>query len=217
MHWKDRKKFLSLILTATFLALTAPLSHADSSAAKARELYDDGVTDYNLGHYDEALVAFESAYRAHRDAAFLFNIGQCQRNLHKYEDAERSYRAFLRESSNLSDDSKTQIQKLIAEMDVAIQEQRAKQPPTGIQPPTGVEQPSTPSLSSAARNGTSGTSRSQSKENELVAQSPRRAKPIYKKAWFWAVLGTGAIVVAGAISLGVVFGSSQNQLLVSFR
>lgn len=102
---------------------------ADNSTAKAKELYDVGLTDYNLGHYEEALVAFEQAYRIRHDPALLFNIGQCQRQLHHYVDAQRSYRAYLRESQDVSDSTRDQVQKLVAEMQKAIDDERAKQPP----------------------------------------------------------------------------------------
>jgi len=109
---------------------------ADETLKKAKSLYDNGVTDYNLGHYEEALVSFEQAYRIRHDPAFLFNIGQCQRQLHKYEDAERSYRAYMRESVDLPQTTRDQVQKLIAEMNKAVEDARSKQPPIGAQPPT---------------------------------------------------------------------------------
>jgi len=115
-------------------------SSADTNTGKAKQLYDDGVTNYNLGHYEEALTAFEMAYRIRHDAAFLFNIAQCQRQLRRYEDAQRSYRAYLRETPDLPTTTRDQVQKLLAEMEHAIEEERAKQPPTGVQAP-GTAQP----------------------------------------------------------------------------
>jgi hypothetical protein len=40
----------------------------------------------------------------------------------------------------------------------------------------------------------------------LVAPSARK-RPLYKRAWFWGVVGAGAAVAAGAIAVGVVFGT----------
>jgi hypothetical protein len=46
--------------------------------------------------YSEALSEFKAAYLAKPDASFLFNIGQCQRQLGMFEAAAKGYRAFLR-------------------------------------------------------------------------------------------------------------------------
>ncbi|HEY2747964.1 MAG TPA: hypothetical protein VGL86_25250 [Polyangia bacterium] len=113
---------------------------ADANTSKAKQLYDDGLTNYNLGHYDEALTAFEMGYRVRHDPAFLFNIAQCQRQLRRPDDAQRSYRAYLRESPTLPQTTRDEVQKLIAEMENSIEEQRTKQPPTGTQAP-GANQP----------------------------------------------------------------------------
>lgn len=126
-------------LTVTFAvvlsAATAVAAPPDDSTAKAKHLYDDAVTDYNLGHYDEALASFEQAYRIRHDPVFLFNIGQCERQLHRYEDAERSYRAYLRESTELPQTTREQVQKLVTEMNAASQDARAKQPQKVKAPP----------------------------------------------------------------------------------
>lgn len=131
---------IGTVIVMAAIAICTSVAHADANTAKAKQLYDEGVTNYNLGHYDEALTAFDMAYRVRHDAAFLFNIAQCQRQLHRYEDAERSYRAYLRESPSLPPTTREQVQKLVAEMENAIEEQRAKQPPTGTQAP-GTTQP----------------------------------------------------------------------------
>jgi tetratricopeptide (TPR) repeat protein len=125
---------------AIFLAVIAFASagRADENTAKAKQFYEEAVTDYNLGHYDSALHSFESAYRLRRDASFLFNIGQCQRQLLQYENARRSFQAYLRESPNVPDQRRQQVEGLITQMESAIADQRKQQPPTGTEAPSGV-------------------------------------------------------------------------------
>ncbi|HEX4462185.1 MAG TPA: hypothetical protein VIA18_29615 [Polyangia bacterium] len=106
---------------------------ADAEAAKAA--YAKGASQYNLQNYSEALGFFKHAYEEKADPAFLFNIAQCYRLLNRYEEASRSYHAYLRESPTLPPATLEQVQKLVAMMDKAVEEQRAKQPPTGMQPP----------------------------------------------------------------------------------
>src|SRR5215471_10827529 len=110
---------VSVCMLLAALAGSVGTAYADSGAATAKELYERGRKNYNLGHYEEALADFEKAYQTKDDPAFLFNIAQCQRTTHRYEDAERSYRAYLRESTSISDRTREQVQKLIAEMEKA--------------------------------------------------------------------------------------------------
>ena len=43
----------------------------------------------------------------------------------------------------------------------------------------------------------------------LTASAPR-ARPVTKKAWFWGVVAGGAVVVVGAVVLGVVLGTRDH-------
>jgi tetratricopeptide (TPR) repeat protein len=42
------------------------------------------------------------------------------------------------------------------------------------------------------------------------APPPRRDKPLYKRAWLWGVVAGGAVVIAGAVTLGVVLGTRDD-------
>jgi tetratricopeptide (TPR) repeat protein len=78
------------------LAFTA--AAAADSADVAKTHYTEALKRYNLGEYANALDEFKTAYLATPDPAFLFNIAQCQRQLGLFDDAAKSYQAFLRES-----------------------------------------------------------------------------------------------------------------------
>lgn len=185
---------MRLVSVVLSILVIAGVAHAESSTAKAKQLYDQGLTDYNLGHYEEALVAFEQAYRIRHDAAFLFNIGQCQRQLRRYQAAEQSYRAYLRESTDLPSEQRGEVQKLVVEMQKAQQDeqQRAKQPPTGTQPPTDLRAQTPPPATTAPSIATS-----------QPPARPQREVPTYKKPWVWVVVGG---VVAAGVGLGLGFG-----------
>jgi serine/threonine protein kinase len=90
----------------------------DANLARAKQLTDEAATSYRLRHFEEALTAFESAYRLGRHPSVLFNIADCQRQLRRYDEAQRSYQAFLRESRNMSDGDadREQARKFLAEM-----------------------------------------------------------------------------------------------------
>ena len=85
---------LCLVLT---MALGIRAAHAqDADTARAREYFKEGVTAYDLGKYDEAIVAFEQAYRAKDDPVFLYNIAQSHRLAQRFPEAVRFYKNYLR-------------------------------------------------------------------------------------------------------------------------
>ena len=64
--------------------------------ARARELYENGAALYEEGRYDEAIVAWDEAYRLSQRHALLYNIANAQERLGDYEaalDTLAEYRA----------------------------------------------------------------------------------------------------------------------------
>jgi hypothetical protein len=190
------------------VARAAAGNSGPTSGGSAKELYDGGRTNYNLGHFEEALADFEKAYRVRHDPVFLFNIAQCQRSLHRYEEAARSYRTYLREANNIPAATRDQVQKLAADMDKALEEQRLKQPPTGTQPPAPepAATTATTTTSSAAAPVAPAPSPATTATAPLaVNAAPAPAdKPRPRRTWIWGVVA-GAVVVAG-VGLGVGLG-----------
>lgn len=179
----------ALVLLIAFHA-AAPHAFADSieDTKAAKQLYENGLTDYNLGQFESALGSFEHAYRVRHDAVFLFNIAQCQRQLARYQDAERSYRAYLRESSDVTDAIRAQVQKLIADMQEATAEARAKKPPTGTQPPADV------AAAVPAHTTASGATAS-------VVSSPADHQAWFTSRTGWLLSGLGLGAVAAGVGL----------------
>jgi hypothetical protein len=187
------------LLACWLLFVTTTLAHAQTEVgtaeakAKARQFYEDGVTNYNLGHFTQALGAFEAGYRLRRDPSFLFNIAQCERNLNQYQDAERTYRSYLRESPSLTNAERDRIQRLIDEMEKAIQAERAKQPPTGTQAPAGASESKANSQSTD-----SGSQSTVVRSAHVGTQAPWYRSNV---GWGLASIGLGA-TAAGAALLG---------------
>ena len=113
-----RGRLVGWLLALLVLAL-APLPARADTTEEVKHHYAEGLKRYNLGEYAKALDEFKAAYLGKPDPAFLFNIGQCQRQLAQFEDAARSYRAFLREGADLTKAQRDQVQRLIADMDTA--------------------------------------------------------------------------------------------------
>jgi len=188
-------RFFVALLTLT-LTLGIAAAAPDPTSAQARSAYDEGITNYNLGHYDEALASFERGYRLKHDPAFLFNIGQCQRQLDRPRDAARSFRAYLREVADAP--NRADVEKLITSMDEQAAQKAANQPPTGNQPPTTVVPPPSPPASAATSPAAAPVA--------VTASAP----PPRKRTALWIGIGVGAAVVIGlAVGLGVGLGTGH--------
>jgi tetratricopeptide (TPR) repeat protein len=184
---------LALRIVAIAFAVAGSIAQAkpvreDPLSRDARSAYEEGITEYNLGHFAEALVAFERGYRVKHDPAFLFNIGQCQRQLHKSREAAQSYRAFLRESPTAP--NRAEVERLAATMDQEVAREAANQPPMGVTPPADA----TPRT-----------------EVVVVTQPPPPPPPPKRRTGLWIGLGVGGAVVIGlAVGLGVGLSSTSN-------
>lgn len=89
-------------MTTLLLCLLVGTAAADDTDdARARELYDNGATLYDEGRYEDAIAAWEEAYRLSNRPTLLFNIAQAEERLGRYREALdhlNRYRAFA--SSN---------------------------------------------------------------------------------------------------------------------
>jgi Tetratricopeptide repeat len=187
------------------LLLLAAVGHAapvGPERARAKVLYDSGITHYNLSEFADALKDFKEAYRLVKDPVLLFNLAQCERQLKDYEEAARLFRAYRREYANAP--NRYEVDRLIKQMDDAIAEDRNKQPPTGTMstPPNPSPVPDKVEPAPAATTPA---------PTEVTATAP--PKPSEKKrTWIWGVVGAvGAVVVAGVV-VGAVLGTEKSSL-----
>jgi hypothetical protein len=91
------------------------------------------------------------------------------------------------------------------------QKSSAEGPPQQPLPATGVTTPPPTAPPPSAPPPT--TTTTTTGRADLVAQPAE--KPVYKKAWFWGVIGGAAVVVAGGVVLGVVLGTRSNVQTLS--
>jgi hypothetical protein len=91
VHWA---RFCLLIALATAVP---SMARSQTNVQAAREAAERGRREYNLGHWQASIDAFEHAYQASGDPAYLFNLAQAQRQLGHNADALRLYKTYLRE------------------------------------------------------------------------------------------------------------------------
>jgi tetratricopeptide (TPR) repeat protein len=191
--------FLVLVMAATAVAAEPAIP---GDRAKARELYRRATQHYNLAEYQQALEAFKEGYRNFEDPIFLFNIGQCERQLDHKVEAVRFYRAYLRNKPDAP--NRNEVNALITRLDSAIAEDQAarRMPPPSpapgegplfTPPATGTTAPA-PATSAPAVATSAGT-------------NDRADKPLYKKWWLWAIVG--GVAAGAAVGLGVGLGTSK--------
>ena len=183
----------------------APASPPPAQAEDAKTIYEHALSLYALGRYAEAAPLFEKAFELKPVPALLYNAAQAHRLAGHAEQAVTLYESYLRMYGDPS--RRAEIEAHIAELKSAIEAQKhaANAPPTGAEtspvPPGGatVTPPTQPAPPSATPSATPSA-------ETLTASAPAKPKPLYKKPWFWAAVGGGALVVTGVI-VGIVVGT----------
>jgi hypothetical protein len=86
---------LSCLLAALVLALASPALGADGATEQARQHYEIGTQQYDLGHWDDAIREFEKAYELRSDPSFLYNLAQAYRRKGDNKRALDLYKNYL--------------------------------------------------------------------------------------------------------------------------
>lgn len=138
------------------VALIRPAFADDPAERAAKRHYDRGQKLFSLHKFEEALEQYQKAFDAKPIPDFLFNIGQCHRNLGDYDAAIFSFKRFLKLDPEAP--NRAQVEKLIEQLEEKrdVEDARRRQ--------LDRRQPEPPP-----------TRRSRS----------TTATPIYKKWWFW--------------------------------
>jgi tetratricopeptide (TPR) repeat protein len=192
------------------MALTMGSARADEPrVSEAQHRFEAGMANFHLEAYDKAIEEWEAGYRIKPAPQFLYNIAQAYRLSKRPDKALSFYQKYLKLDPDAT--NRAEIERHIAALTkiVESQKQAAEQPSTQPMPLQKSESPP-PSVNSAA----TATPTATATGADLTVTAPARHKPVYKKAWFWGVVAGGAVVVAGAVTLGVLLsrGSSEQTL-----
>lgn len=169
---------------------SVPTRASDKQAAKRH--YDTAQRLFNVGRFREALVHYERAFRAASLPGFLFNIGQCHRNLKQYGQAIFFFRRYLTEAQHAT--NRVQVEALIVELQQARTRADKAAKKRRLAPVAGAAK-SPPTNASTARVS---------------------SRPVYKRWWFWTTIA--AVTTAGSMIVlrgGTIGGSSGGAIPAS--
>lgn len=159
------------------LAIVAALLVAAVAWAKPPKAFSQHVAEgrrlYAEKNYDQALTEFDAAYQIDADPRLLLNIGRCHYMADRPREALDVYKQMLK--LELPREVREEVLSSIARTTIRLAEKQQQQP-----------QPMQLAVTSAAP--------------AVPAKEPE--KPLYKKGWFWAIIG-GVAVAGLAVGLGV--------------
>ncbi len=168
----------------------------------AKTLFEQGKIAFALGRFADAADLFEKAFEKKPDPAMLFNAAQAHRLAGNKKKALILYQNFTRLFGQ--QENGAEVERRIVELKAEIAADEAAHPTPPPAPAPVVPAPA-PAPAVAAPATTPATSAA------LVASAPPPKKSIAHRGWFWGVVVAGAIVVGGAVALGLVFGSSHQD------
>jgi len=179
-----------LISMSVFLSLPAI---AVDHKSVARESFNEGTRQYDLGEYKLALAAFKKAYVHFEEPAFLFNIAQCHRQLSERADALRFYKTYLKKVPEAS--NRDEVQRLIVLLEGQLRDEKTAQtvPPTGTMDPAVKTIPAPAPIIVVEPTAT-----------PVIINQHDKPTPVYKKWWLWTTIGVVVVGAAVGATLGVV-------------
>ena len=121
-----------VLANGAFCLAVSATAQAATPAAKA--LYDKGATEYNLGHFAEAIVNFEKAYELDPAPILLFNIAQSHRQSGDNEKALFFYRRYL-EHAAPDASNRPDVERRVKDLEevLAQQSEIKRKPPTQVE------------------------------------------------------------------------------------
>jgi len=139
---------------------------------------------------EAALAAMQDAYSQYPDPRLCYNLGRLLQQLQRPAMAAEQYRQFLESGVESRPEmlikARTYLEQVERESEAL---RKASQPPPAVVPPASIDPaPAATTLAAGA----------------LVAGTQSETKPVYKKWWFWTLVGGASAVIAVGTTLGVL-------------
>jgi tetratricopeptide (TPR) repeat protein len=187
----------------------ASVARADKDV---RQLFTEANAAFAVGEFANAAELYQHAYKLKQDPALLYDAAQAYRLAGNSEKALVLYKNYLvfHPHQKNADEVRAQIEKLKEAL--AAQENAKTAPPVSTVAPNGSSEsaePPRPAEATAQTTPPPAAEPAPASAANVVSASPSEHKtPIYKKWWLWTAVG---VVVAGAVVVGVVVGTSSTS------
>ena len=181
----------ALAIACMWTAVAAAQPAADPKI-EAKRLFDEATEHYKVAEFTQALSGYEAAYALFKAPAFLFNIAQCHFQLQNWDRSIFFFESYLREQADPP--NRALVEDLMRE---ARERQAAAR--QSEQRKLDLEKER---LELEKRE-----SEHLAKELELqtLSLAPAKEPPVYKKWWFWTIIGgvaAAGIATTVAITTG---------------
>lgn len=216
-------KSIPIIWLLLSICLAGPASADDrADKTKAKALFDEAQVHYQVGRFEEAEKDYSKAYELARLPGFLFNIGQCHRELKDYARALSFYESYLEKKPDAK--NRGIVEGLIAEAkgkiaDQEEQKRRNEEIALKLKAERLAEAKSSLGSNKSPRDLTQPVpnppgQNAATPSNILAASEPSKAKervPLYEKWWFWTIVGSAVAVAAGTTIYAVSSGGKDEM------
>lgn len=172
------------------------LSDKEISKKEAIELYREAQVQYNLGKFRDAADKYSKAYEVTRLPGFLFNLGQCYRELKNYDRAIFFFQGYLREKPET--DNRKLVEDLIHESETKLDEQQNK----ALKKAENHHKELSASFYDDKKTAQKGS-----------VDQDDSSDPIYKSWWFWTIVSSAVIATTSGVILAV--SSKDDRVLPS--
>ena len=184
-----RSGWASVGLILIGLAVPPSVAAAERRGEPA-ELFDQATAAFGLGHYEEAAQRYEEAFSLQPDPVLLYDAAQSYRLAGNKRRALELYRNLLRIYPDFVSAQKARDHIAVLQKELDEEKKAASPPPMAAPPPAPAPVLVGPPHASSTQPDTGEADQS-----------------IFKKAWFWGVVG--AVVIGGTV--GVLLATRGTQ------
>lgn len=155
---------------------------------------------YEKGSYGPALEEFQAAYVLSPYPPILYNIARLHHKQNRLTDAISYYQRYL-DSAHKEQGERART--FLAEAQAALASKTQPPPEQPTQPLPAVAVPAPPALIPPEPPSVSPAAPAAGLLVKRVEPTPRASKPIYRKWWFWTVVGVTVIGASTALGIGL--------------
>jgi len=186
-------KFRSAIMV--FFMLISAAAGAQSPKQAAKEYFQKASQSYKLGKFEQALDLYSKAYETLPLPAFLFNIGQCHRQLGNHERAVFFFEGYLRDADNAG--NRDVVEELIATSKEAIAEEEQRKAEEARKAEEERRRAEDARMELMMRQETA--------RQEAARNGSITLPPLLREWWFWTAVGA-VVVVGGGTAVALTTG-----------